>query len=94
VELGQPRGAGQGHPPREIESDRGAMGLSNAEERAIRAQIETLRMEHSDLNDVIDRLMEQPVVDQLQLQRMKKRKLALKDQILRLENMLIPDIIA
>ena len=70
------------------------MGLSNAEERAIRAQIETLRMEHSDLNDVIDRLMEQPVVDQLQLQRMKKRKLALKDQMLRLENMLIPDIIA
>ena len=47
-----------------------------------------------DLDEVIDRLLEKPPFDQLQLQRLKKRKLGLKDQILRLESQLIPDIIA
>ena len=61
---------------------------------AIRARLETLRTEHRDLDDVIDRLIEKPPFDQLQLQRLKKRKLGLKDQILRLESRLIPDIIA
>lgn len=70
------------------------MGLSSAEERAIRAQLDSLRIEHQDLNDVIDRLMEEPAYDQLQLQRMKKRKLSLRDQMTRLENLLVPDIIA
>ncbi len=53
-----------------------------------------LQSEHRDLDDVIARLGERVPVDQLQLQRLKKRKLALKDEILRLENMLLPDIIA
>jgi len=60
----------------------------------IKAKIEALRIEHRDLDDVIDRLVEKPPFDQLQLQRLKKRKLGLKDQITKLESRLIPDIIA
>jgi hypothetical protein len=60
----------------------------------IKAKLEALRIEHRDLDDVIDRLVEKPPFDQLQLQRLKKRKLGLKDQITKLESRLIPDIIA
>jgi hypothetical protein len=60
----------------------------------IRRQLAELLTEHRDLNDVIDRIAVDPLQDQLQLQRLKKRKLALKDQIAKLENQLIPDIIA
>ena len=60
----------------------------------IKAKLEVLRIEHRDLDDVIDRLIEKPPFDQLQLQRLKKRKLGLKDQITKLESRLIPDIIA
>jgi hypothetical protein len=55
-------------------------------------KIEQLRLEHRDLDDVITRLQEQGVVDQLQLRRMKKRKLLIKDIIQRLESQLIPDM--
>lgn len=61
---------------------------------AIEAKLEALRSEHRDLDEVIDRLIEAPPLDQLQLQRLKKRKLGLKDQIIKLESQLIPDIIA
>lgn len=60
----------------------------------IRRRLAELRTEHRDLDDVIARLAADPLQDQLQLQRLKKRKLALKDLIARLENQLIPDIIA
>jgi hypothetical protein len=60
----------------------------------IKAKLEALRTEHRDLDEVIDRLLESPPFDQLQLQRLKKRKLGLKDQIIKLESQLIPDIIA
>ncbi|KAF0222647.1 MAG: coiled-coil domain-containing [Rhodospirillaceae bacterium] len=60
----------------------------------IRRQLAELLTEHRDLDDVIDRIAVDPLQDQLQLQRLKKRKLALKDQIAKLENQLIPDIIA
>jgi len=60
----------------------------------IKAKLEALRIEHRDLDEVIDRLIEKPPFDQLQLQRLKKRKLGLKDQITKLESQLIPDIIA
>lgn len=61
---------------------------------AIKVKLEALRIEHRDLDEVIDRLIERAPFDQLQLQRLKKRKLGLKDQITRLESQLIPDIIA
>ncbi len=62
--------------------------------QTIKAKLEALKSEHRDLDEVIDRLVVKPPFDQLQLQRLKKRKLGLKDQIIRLESQLIPDIIA
>ena len=53
-----------------------------------------LRSEHRDLDTVIARLADQGASDQLHLQRLKKRKLMLKDQIILLESKLLPDIIA
>lgn len=65
------------------------------EEKAqIRQRLLALEIEHHDLDDVIDRLAHDPAQDQLQLRRLKKRKLLLKDQIQRLRARLIPDIIA
>lgn len=57
-------------------------------------KLEALRAEHRDLDDVIRNIAETPPFDQLQVRRLKKRKLMLRDQIIRLENLLIPDIIA
>lgn len=57
-------------------------------------KLNELRSEHRDLDTVIARLSEQRPIDQLQLQRLKKRKLLLKDEIARLESRLIPDDIA
>ena len=61
---------------------------------ATKAKLESLRSEHRDLDEVIDRLSEAAPFNQLQLQRLKKRKLMLKDQIIKLESQLLPDIIA
>ena len=58
----------------------------------LKAKLAELKSEHRDLDEVIDRLIEKAPFDQLQ--RLKKRKLGLKDQILKLESQLIPDIIA
>jgi len=60
----------------------------------MRVKLEELRSEHRDLDDVIQRLTETSPFNQLQIQRLKKRKLALKDQIIKLESKLLPDIIA
>jgi len=60
----------------------------------LKAKLAALKTEHRDLDDVIARLAERAPFDQLQLQRLKKRKLGLKDQITKLESQLIPDIIA
>ncbi len=60
----------------------------------IQHRMEELRLEHRDLDDVIARLSDEVPFDQLQVQRLKKRKLLLKDEVARLEAMLIPDIIA
>jgi hypothetical protein len=59
---------------------------------AIKERLEELRVEHRDLDEIIDRLSEDPLVDQLQLRRLKKRKLSLKDMVKKLESKLIPDI--
>jgi len=60
----------------------------------LRHKLEDLRTAHRDLDDSIAALIEAGSRDQLQLQRLKKRKLALKDDIARLESALVPDIIA
>ena len=68
--------------------------LTEEEKAQIRERLHVLEIEHHDLDDVICRLAADPRQDQLQLQRLKKRKLSLKDQIQRLRARLIPDIIA
>ncbi|MBY0582516.1 MAG: DUF465 domain-containing protein [Sphingomonas sp.] len=64
------------------------------EERLIEKRVELLRIEHRDLDAAIAALLMQSMVDQLQIARLKKRKLRLRDEIALLEDMLIPDIIA
>jgi hypothetical protein len=66
--------------------------MEEQERFTIMQRLEELRVEHRDLDDIILRLSMDPAVDQLQLRRMKKRKLNLKDMISRLESKLIPDI--
>ena len=68
--------------------------LTEEEKLQISGRLQELEIEHHDLDDVIDRLVLEPSQDRLQLQRLKKRKLLLKDQIQRLRTRLIPDIIA
>ena len=57
-------------------------------------QLQALRTEHRDMDAAIAALLEQSIPDQLQIARLKKRKLLLKDKIAVLEDQLIPDIIA
>jgi hypothetical protein len=61
---------------------------------ALRQRINELRTEHDDLDDAIARLSEKPLPDQLRMQRLKKRKLLLKDQLTHLERQLDPDVLA
>ena len=68
--------------------------LTEEEKAQTRERLQALEIEHHDLDDVITRLSIDPTQDRLQLQRLKKRKLVLKDQIQRLRARLIPDIIA
>jgi hypothetical protein len=65
--------------------------LTEEETVAIRDRIAVLRIEHRDLDEVITRLSEDPVQDELQLKRLKRRKLMLKDHIAVLERQLVPD---
>jgi len=62
------------------------------DQEAMRRKLALLRIEHRDLDDVIGRLTEGVYVDQLQLRRLKKRKLQIKDVISRIESRLIPDL--
>jgi len=64
------------------------------ERQVLLTKLEGLKSEHRDLDDVIARIAETIPFDQLQLQRLKKRKLVLKDQIAMVEDKLVPDIIA
>lgn len=63
-------------------------------EDEMRKRLEVLRIEHRDLDAAIDALSTASNIDQLQIARLKKRKLKLKDQIALIEDYLIPDIIA
>jgi hypothetical protein len=68
--------------------------LTNEEIHRLEERLFELKQEHRDLDDVINRLLLSPDVEEMQLKRFKKRKLKLKDTILMLENALIPDILA
>ena len=63
-------------------------------EEMLRIRLEVLRREHRDLDQAIHALEETGRPDQLTLRRLKKQKLAIKDQMARIEDQLIPDIIA
>lgn len=64
----------------------------NADANDYKQRLQALRLEHRDLDQVIERLANEHHIDQFQLQRMKKRKLQIKDQIALLENKLTPDL--
>ena len=66
--------------------------LNEEEIAVIRQKLEALKVEHRDLDDVIARLVENHHHDELQIRRLKRRKLMLKDQITLLEQQLVPDI--
>lgn len=63
-----------------------------ADVEELKQRINQLHIEHRDLDDVISQLSQRNAQDQLQLQRLKKRRLYLKDQIAMLERQLTPDI--
>lgn len=66
--------------------------MDDDEINALKQQLVEMRIEHRDLDDMISRLSENASVDQIQLRRLKKRKLLLKDHIAKLESKLIPDL--
>ena len=71
------------------------MGIDTLNEEdvaGLRHRLNELQVEHRDLDQVIDHLTENPPPDDLLVRRLKKRKLALKDRILQIEAMLVPDI--
>src|SRR5487761_2321610 len=68
--------------------------ISDEERDALEAELERLRQEHRDLDAAIDALAAVGPGDQLQVQRLKKRKLALRDRLSFVEDQLTPDIIA
>lgn len=68
--------------------------MAKEDRNKLRAELNALMLEHRDLDDVIARIASEGPFDQLQIQRLKKRKLIVKDEIAVLESKLVPDIIA
>ena len=68
--------------------------VSDEERAGWKAELEHLRQEHRDLDAAIEALLHMGSVDRLQIQRLKKRKLSLRDRMTFLEDQLTPDIIA
>jgi hypothetical protein len=68
--------------------------MTREEERTLREELARLLQEHRDLDAAIGALQDSPASDRLQVQRLKKRKLALRDRITFIEDQLTPDIIA
>lgn len=64
------------------------------DQKALQERLSLLVQEHQDLDSAINALINTPPFDQLQVQRLKKKKLQLRDEISRIEDLLIPDIIA
>ena len=68
--------------------------MSEVDQELLLKKLEELRLEHRDLDDIIHRLHMTGGMEQMQLQRLKKRKLRLKELIVKIEDELIPDILA
>jgi hypothetical protein len=68
--------------------------LTREQEASLGLELATKRQEHADLDAAIHTLTDSHLGDRMLIQRLKKRKLSLKDRIVQLENLLIPDIIA
>ncbi len=68
--------------------------IGNPERVALQQRIVEMKLEHRDLDTAIDRLAADPAHDELQLRRLKRRKLLLKDQIARIEREIDPDVLA
>ena len=66
----------------------------NEDKKELLNQLSTFKQEHRDLDDIIHRLQEQKTINLLQMQRLKKRKLLLKDKIAIVKDIIEPDIIA
>ena len=64
------------------------------EELALRARLKVLQLEHADLDASIEALGHMPVPDQLMIARLKRKKLVLRDEITKIEDRILPDIIA
>ena len=64
------------------------------EDRALLAELKVLRQEHADLDASIDALGHMPIPDQLMIARLKRKKLILRDEIVKVESKILPDIIA
>jgi hypothetical protein len=76
------------------EVNRATVAMKDADESELKAQLAQLRQEHRDLDAAIEALHNAPGADLLQVQRLKKRKLQLRDRIIQIEDQLTPDIIA
>ncbi len=70
------------------------LSLTQEQETELGIELATKRQEHADLDAAIHTLVQSKMADRMLLQRLKKRKLSLKDRIVQLENILLPDIIA
>jgi hypothetical protein len=70
------------------------MQAGDRDEAQIRVRLDGMRIEHRDLDDAIAALALAAVPDQLQMARLKRRKLRLRDEIASIEDLLVPDIIA
>ena len=68
--------------------------LSDDEERELHDRGKALRQEHADLDAAIEALGAMPVPDQLRIARMKRKKLSVRDEIVKIESRILPDIIA
>ena len=76
------------------EALRAAAAMRQEDETELKAELAQLRQEHRDLDAAIEALHNSPGSDLLQVQRLKKRKLHLRDRIIQIEDQLTPDIIA